>query len=180
MGDLRKVGRMGLRSLALALLLSASSVLIGLFVAGTIQPGKRLDPAVAATMEKLHGDEAKQRAAAAPTLETAKAPLMTVVQSFVPSNVFSSMSQDPPDMLGLMAFSLFFGVLLTMTMLLITSMAVVREKEIGTSFGFAAAYALAGDAEQAVRVLGQLPILRRALLRRPSAIHHKISARHIR
>ena len=32
----------------------------------------------------------------------------------------------------------------------------LAEKEIGTSFGFAAAYALAGDAEQAVRVLEHL------------------------
>ena len=114
LGDLRKVGRMGLRCLVLALTFSACSVAIGLFLAGTLKPGKRLDPAVAAMMQESHGEEARKRAATAPPLDPAKAPLMTLVQSFVPVNVFSSMAKDPPDMLGLMAFSLFLGALLTM------------------------------------------------------------------
>ncbi|HLP43189.1 MAG TPA: dicarboxylate/amino acid:cation symporter, partial [Fibrobacteria bacterium] len=52
--------------------------------------------------------------AAAPPIESAQAPLLTLVHSFVPTNVFASLSKDPPDMLGLMAFSLFLGVLLTL------------------------------------------------------------------
>lgn len=114
LGDLRKVGRMGLRSLLLALAFSACSVMIGLTLAGTLKPGERLDPAVAELMQQSHGDEARKRAAAAAPLDPAKAPLMTVVQAFVPSNIFAALSKDPPDMLGLMAVSLFFGVLLAL------------------------------------------------------------------
>lgn len=114
LGDLRKVGKMGLRCLVLAVAFSACSVLIGLALANTIQPGHRLDPAIATQIEKAHAEEAKRRAAAAPALDPAKAPLATVIQSFIPTNVFHAMAKDPPDMLGLMAFSLFFGALLTL------------------------------------------------------------------
>ena len=114
MGDLRKVGRMGLRCLGLALLFSACSVVIGLLLAGTLRPGERLDPRVAARMQESHGEEAGRRAAAAPSLAQAQAPLMTLVQGFVPTNIFASLSKDPPDMLGLMSFSLFLGVLLSL------------------------------------------------------------------
>lgn len=114
LGDLRKVGRMGLRCLILAVVFSACSVGIGLFLAGTLKPGLRLDPAVAEEMQKSHGDEAAKRAAAAAPLDPAKAPLMTLVHGFVPTNIFASLSKDPPDMLGLMAVSLFLGVLLAL------------------------------------------------------------------
>jgi dicarboxylate/amino acid:cation (Na+ or H+) symporter, DAACS family len=114
LGDLRKLGRIGLRCLVLAMVFSAASVVIGLVVANTIQPGKRIAPEIAAQLQAAHGDEAKKRTADAPPLEPAKAPLMTVVKSFVPSNVFASLSKDPPDMLGLMVFALFLGALLTL------------------------------------------------------------------
>lgn len=114
LGDVRKVGRIGLRSFALALLFSGASVGLGLTLANTLRPGERLQPEIAAQLQAAHAEEAKQRTAAAPAIASAKAPLMTVVQSFVPSNVFASLSKDPPDMLGLMFFSLFLGAVLTL------------------------------------------------------------------
>jgi dicarboxylate/amino acid:cation (Na+ or H+) symporter, DAACS family len=114
LGDVRKVGRLGLRSFALAIVFSGASVALGLTLANTLRPGDRLDAEVAAQMQAAHADEAKKRTAAAPAIEAAKAPLTTLVQSFVPSNVFTSLSKDPPDMLGLMFFSLFLGAVLTL------------------------------------------------------------------
>jgi DAACS family dicarboxylate/amino acid:cation (Na+ or H+) symporter len=114
MGDLRKVGRVGARSFLLALLFSACSVAIGITLARTLEPGKRMDPAVAAMMQEAYGEEAERRAASAPAIDPGMSPLMTVVQAFVPTNVFASLSGNPPDMLGLMAFSLFLGALLTL------------------------------------------------------------------
>jgi DAACS family dicarboxylate/amino acid:cation (Na+ or H+) symporter len=112
LGDLRKIGRMGLRSFGLALAFSTASVLIGVTLANVLRPGQRMDPDTAARMQSAYAQEAEKRTAAAPTLETAKAPLATLVQGFVPTNVFHSLAKDPPDMLGLMAVSLFLGVLL--------------------------------------------------------------------
>src|SRR5262247_4093191 len=44
-GDIRKLGRVGLKSFAYCLVISAISVVIGLFLANLIRPGKRMDPA---------------------------------------------------------------------------------------------------------------------------------------
>lgn len=112
LGDLRKVGRMGLRSFALALAFSAASVLIGIGLANVLEPGRHMDPAITAKMQEAFAEEAGRRTASAPSLEASKAPLASIVQGFVPSNIFASIAEDPPDMLGLMAFALFFGVLL--------------------------------------------------------------------
>ncbi|MEO7423808.1 MAG: dicarboxylate/amino acid:cation symporter [Fibrobacteria bacterium] len=112
LGDLRKVGRMGLRCLGLALAFSACSVLIGILLAGFLQPGKRLNPEIAARMQAAYAKEAESRTASAPPLELSQAPLATLIKGIVPSNLFSSLAKDPPDMLGIMACSLFLGVLL--------------------------------------------------------------------
>jgi Na+/H+-dicarboxylate symporter len=50
-GDIRKLGRIGLKSFAYTLLISAISVVIGLGLANTIRPGERI-PADTATMLK--------------------------------------------------------------------------------------------------------------------------------
>jgi DAACS family dicarboxylate/amino acid:cation (Na+ or H+) symporter len=112
LGDLRTVGRMGARSFALALVFSAASVLIGIGIANVLEPGRHMDPAITAKMQETFAEEAGKRTAAAPSMEASKAPLSSIVQAFVPANVFASIAKDPPDMLGLMAFALFFGVLL--------------------------------------------------------------------
>src|SRR5690606_19926501 len=114
LGDLRKVGRIGLHSFVLALVFSAASVIIGMTLANTLKPGQRLDPAIAARIQASNAEEAARRAAAAPALDAAKAPLAIVIHSFVPTNVFASLAKDPPDMLGIMVFSLFLGALLTL------------------------------------------------------------------
>ena len=117
LGDVRKIGRIGLRCFALALIFSACSVVIGLLLANTLKPGLRIDPALAARIQESHSQEAAKKTAAVnagAVVETAKAPLATLVQSFVPTNVFASLSKDPPDMLGLMVFSLFLGLTLTL------------------------------------------------------------------
>ena len=53
-GDIRKLGRVGLKSFGYCLVISAISVAIGITLANTIRPGKRIDPntsaAIAATI----------------------------------------------------------------------------------------------------------------------------------
>src|ERR1700755_858865 len=48
-GDIRKLGRVGLKSFASCLVISAISVVIGLGLANTIQPGKRISQDTAPT-----------------------------------------------------------------------------------------------------------------------------------
>ena len=50
-GDIRKLGRVGLKSFAYCLILSAISVVIGLTLANTIKPGTRVDPATRDALE---------------------------------------------------------------------------------------------------------------------------------
>ena len=53
-GDIRKIGRVGIKSLAYTLVVSAISVVIGLVLANTIKPGKRLDPAVSQRLQERY------------------------------------------------------------------------------------------------------------------------------
>ncbi len=55
-GDIRKLGRIGLKSFAYTLVISALSVVIGLGLANTIRPGERIPPEIAAQLkEKFSG-----------------------------------------------------------------------------------------------------------------------------
>lgn len=114
-GDIRRLGRVGFRCFAYTLIISAISVLIGLGLANLIKPGKRIDPAVSAALQERYSSEAIKRVDATRTPDKApEAPLFTVVRTIIPTNIFTSISKDPPDLLGLMFFALFFGIALTL------------------------------------------------------------------
>src|SRR6187549_2864406 len=53
-GDVRKLGRIGLKSFAYCLIISAISVVIGLGLANTIRPGEKIDPAIRAQLEQKY------------------------------------------------------------------------------------------------------------------------------
>jgi len=132
-GDIRKLGRVGLKSFAYCLVLSAISVVIGLGLANTIQPGKKIDPAVAA---KLQEDYKAQAGTTVSDAEKAKqattdSALMQVVKTIVPRNFFASIVGDlkvvvgketgegsvtgtSPNMLHIMFFALLIGVAITL------------------------------------------------------------------
>ena len=116
-GDIRKLGRIGLKSFAYTLIISALSVVIGLGLANTIRPGERIAPETAAQLkEKFSGGaktsvEAQKTAADAAKSDTA---LMSVVKTIVPSNVFNSISTTTPNMLHIMFFALIVGIAITL------------------------------------------------------------------
>ena len=115
LGDLRRVGRIGVKSLLYTLVVSAISVIIGLTLANTIQPGRRVDPQVSEDLRARYSDDAAKRVAAATAAaSTTDTPLMKVVKTLVPTNIFFSISKETPDMLGLMFFTLFLGIALTL------------------------------------------------------------------
>ena len=116
-GDIRKLGRIGLKSFAYTLMISGLSVVIGLGLANLIQPGNRISEDVAVQLkEKFSGGaataaEAQKRAADAARSDSA---LMQAVKTVVPSNVFNSISGTSPNMIHIMFFALIVGIAITL------------------------------------------------------------------
>jgi DAACS family dicarboxylate/amino acid:cation (Na+ or H+) symporter len=116
-GDIRKLGRIGLKSFVYCLVISAISVVIGLGLANTIRPGERISPEIAAQLkEKFSSGASSATEAQKKAAETAKSdsPLMQAVKTVVPSNVFNSISGASPNMLHIMFFALIIGIAITL------------------------------------------------------------------
>jgi DAACS family dicarboxylate/amino acid:cation (Na+ or H+) symporter len=116
-GDIRKLGRVGLRSFAYCFGISAISVLIGLTLANTIRPGERIRPDTAEMLKARYGADAEKRVAAATGDRKAapESPLMQVVKTVVPANpLYAVSATETPQMLQLMLVALVIGVALTL------------------------------------------------------------------
>lgn len=115
LGDLRRIGRIGVKSLIYTLIISAISVAIGLTLANTIKPGKRISAEVAEQLKQRFKPEAEKSVESAIGAKSPDAPLLKVVKTIVPKNIFySTGGKETPDMLGLMFFAVFLGVCITM------------------------------------------------------------------
>ena len=122
-GDIRRLGRVGLKSFAYTLVISAISVVIGLTLANTIRPGKQIDPATAQGLQQRYSTDADKRVADATKTATTDSALMQVVKTIVPVNPIASVAGvrpgattqgDTPDMLHLMFLALLLGVAATL------------------------------------------------------------------
>lgn len=114
-GDIRKLGRVGLKSFGYCLIISAISVLIGITLANTIQPGRRLDPATSAALQERYATDATRTVEAARAAASTSKPLMQVVETIVPKNPFFAISgREDPNMLHLMFFALIIGIAITL------------------------------------------------------------------
>lgn len=111
LGDLKKLGRVGGKTLALTVVLSAISVLVGLAVANLVRPGDRLDAEVKAKLIERYAASAQDLSAAA--VASGK-PLSQSIIGIIPDNIMAAASKTPPDILGVMLFALFFGVALAL------------------------------------------------------------------
>lgn len=115
LGDLRRIGRIGIKSLVYTLIISAISVVIGLTLANTIKPGKRISADVGAQLAARYNKDAAERVESATgSAKSSDAPLLKVVKTIVPTNIFYSIGRETPDMLGLMFFAVFLGICVTM------------------------------------------------------------------
>jgi DAACS family dicarboxylate/amino acid:cation (Na+ or H+) symporter len=110
-GDARKLGRIGLRSLGYCLVISAISVVIGLTLTNTIRPGQRVSPETADALRARYATDASKRVEAQQKASaTDEAPMMQVVKTIVPSNAIQAMTGDVPPMLQLMFVALMIGI----------------------------------------------------------------------
>ncbi len=112
-GDVRRLGRVGLKTLGYTLVISVISVLIGLTLANTVRPGTHLAPETRDRLLAQYGSAAA--GLAAPTSAAAnESPVLSFVKMLVPANPVESMARSTPDMIGLMFFSIVFGAALTL------------------------------------------------------------------
>lgn len=113
MGDIRKLGRVGLKTLLYTIVVSGISVVVGLTVVNVIKPGERISPVTAAGLEARYGSDAAARiqAATAP----AKRPVLTeVIETLIPTNPMAAVASPTPNLLHLMFFGLALGFATTL------------------------------------------------------------------
>lgn len=108
LGDVRKLGRMGGRTIGLYLLTTAIAVSLGLMLAHIVKPGRFVAEADSATLRAQFSDVAAQRAEAA-----AEAPsTIENILNIIPENPVASLTSG--NMLQIIFFAVIFGVALTL------------------------------------------------------------------
>jgi Na+/H+-dicarboxylate symporter len=107
LGDLKKLGRIGIKTIGYYLVATALAVALGLFVAGTLEPGSGLDEDVKTQLLADYAGTNQER------LEAMQEPpgLQDILFNIIPRNPIASMANM--DMLQIIFFSLFFGIALT-------------------------------------------------------------------
>ncbi|GAB4426142.1 MAG: dicarboxylate/amino acid:cation symporter [Bacteroidia bacterium] len=116
LGNIRKIGKMGLRAFGFFLLTTAIAAGIGILVANIGQPGRglpreRTDQLIAQYQDQA---SAQTQTAAAESMKQKSAFEKTIdlVVSLVPTNPFEALAKG--DMLGVIFFALFLGVCMTL------------------------------------------------------------------
>jgi dicarboxylate/amino acid:cation (Na+ or H+) symporter, DAACS family len=107
LGDLRRLGRIGGKTLGFFVITTALAVVLGLVLANTVQPGTGLDPTIRAGLMEQYADDAASRIE---TSQTNGFGINTFV-NIVPRNPIDAASRG--DMLGVIFFTLLFGIALT-------------------------------------------------------------------
>ena len=107
LGDLRRLGRIGGKTLGFFVLTTSLAVTLGLILVNIVQPGEGLDPTVRAGLLESYSEQATATTEAA---QNTGFGINTFI-SIVPRNVVDSMARG--DMLGVIFFTLMFGVALT-------------------------------------------------------------------
>ena len=109
LGDVRKLGRIGLKTLAYTVAVSAIAVLLGVAVANVVRPGEGMSPELRARLT----EGAAERAATLTSGASAPKGGVDLLVAIVPDNPLRAAVNG--DMLAVMFFSLLFGVGLSLT-----------------------------------------------------------------
>ncbi len=116
-GSVGRLGRMGLRTLLFTLLLSTTSVAIGLFLANTIRPGELPEE----KQKQLQQQYAKGERTSKVVQQAKAKSLRDLLLDIIPKNPLQEMvgaldgSSPGGGMLAVMFFALLFGIALTLT-----------------------------------------------------------------
>ena len=102
LGDVRTLGRIGLKTFLYTLVVTSASVLLGLILVNVFQPGAGLAPEVRATLQQT------MPAPVVPSASTNENPVLRTLMAIVPDNPLRAAAQG--EMLAVMFFSLMFGI----------------------------------------------------------------------
>jgi len=106
LGDVSRLGRIGLTTLLSFLTLTTIATVLGLTLVNVVRPGAGLDPALRQDLMATYGGQSQQ------VMGLAKGALgVDTFVNFVPRNPVSAMANG--EMLAVIVFSLFIGIALT-------------------------------------------------------------------
>jgi len=108
LGDVRKLGRIGAKTAAYFVITTVIAIIVGLFLANAVQPGKGLSPDVQEQLYKNY--EAKAQAGLKHMEE--KPSIIEVIVNIVPENPIRAFIEG--NMLQIIFMALLFGVVLTL------------------------------------------------------------------
>ncbi|MXO92200.1 cation:dicarboxylase symporter family transporter [Erythrobacter arachoides] len=104
MGEVRSLGRVGLKTLGYTVIVSSIAVAISLLLVNLIRPGDGIDPAAAAELLEQGAEGASGIVEASAASEAG----VNQIIAIVPNNIIAAMSAN--DILAVMFFALFFGI----------------------------------------------------------------------
>jgi DAACS family dicarboxylate/amino acid:cation (Na+ or H+) symporter len=109
LGDLRKLGRIGAKTLTYFLMVTAIACIIGLALVNTIRPGVGFSPEIQARLMETYGGQAQQAQQQAASDQGFG---INTFVNIVPRNPIAAAAAT--DMLAVIFFALIFGVALTL------------------------------------------------------------------
>ncbi len=109
LGDIRKMGRIGFRTVAFYTLYTIVGATIGLTLANHFKPGIGLTEETQQQLLESYSQTAENRVAT-----VSKPTLTDTLVNIVPKNIITGMASDPPEMLQIVFFAIFVGVALTL------------------------------------------------------------------
>ncbi|MBK7105333.1 MAG: dicarboxylate/amino acid:cation symporter [Ignavibacteriae bacterium] len=109
-GDLKNLGRIGLKTISYFFLVTALAVTIGLTLVNTIKPGNYLSDEIKTKLLTSYQSEASEIKEKSENIEFG---IQTLV-NIVPRNPIAAIAKPNPEMLALIFFSIIVGVALTM------------------------------------------------------------------
>jgi proton glutamate symport protein len=108
LGDIRKLGRLGGKTVAFYMFTTAAAVTMGLLVSNIVRPGARIDPVTRDEIAAVFEADAAGRIEVVPERPS----LGETVMNMVPSNPFRSAADG--ELLPLIIFSVIFGAALSL------------------------------------------------------------------
>ncbi len=116
LGDVRRLGRVGLRTLVYTLVLSACSVGIGVGLANVVRPGTHLSAERRAALRARYETQAAEKVAQARQAKPLRETLLDIVPRNPVQEMVGALDGSSPGggMLAVMFFALLFGIALTL------------------------------------------------------------------
>jgi Na+/H+-dicarboxylate symporter len=108
LGDVRKLGRIGAKTIVYYLVTTAIAITIGLTVANIAKPGSRLDPTTKTRLLSSYEREATKDV----ELASQRPKIVELITRIVPKNPFESLTSG--DMLQVIFFAIMLGITVTM------------------------------------------------------------------